>query len=158
MERKIYTQRTNNERAMEALADGYRTKIGHDFWLADGLQKDAIQNSWDARVDKKHGKDWECSFSLVEIKGGRTVCISDQGTSGLNGTKFFSDEELDKILLSNADKREDLANFLNSNWSNKSGDEGGNRGRGKTLVPNQPRLFCHQGCRCCIGTAIRSRS
>ncbi|HUC02216.1 MAG TPA: hypothetical protein VMA75_04985 [Candidatus Paceibacterota bacterium] len=131
MSAKIYKQRTNDAKAIMALADDYRGKIQHDLWLADGLQKDAIQNSWDARLEKKHPVDWECGISLLEDSA--LVCISDAGTSGLTGTKFNSDDELDKILLNKGDKREDLANFLNSNWSDKSGEEGGNRGRGKTL-------------------------
>ena len=112
MERKIYTQWTNNERAIpEARADGYRTKIGHDLWLADGLQKEReIPIAGSARTDKKHGKNWECGFSLMDIKEGEVICISDQGKRAvLNGTKFSSDSELDKILLSSGDKREDLS-------------------------------------------------
>jgi len=50
----------------------------------------------------------------------------------LNGTKFITEEELASILIRN-EKGEDLAYFLNSNWSAKSAEEGGRRGRGKTL-------------------------
>ena len=50
-----FRQLRNDLRDIEAIADGYKTKIGHDLWLSDGLQKDAVQNSWDARIDKKHG-------------------------------------------------------------------------------------------------------
>lgn len=132
MEHKIYTQIRNDARDIEAVADCYKTTIGHELWLADGLQKDAIQNSWDARLDKKHGKGWECGFSLLNIKGKNILCISDQGTTGLNGTKFYSKEELVNILNGNQ-PGEDLAYFLNSNWSAKSSEEGGNRGRGKTM-------------------------
>ena len=136
MERKIFVQKVNQEKDIEAVADGYKTKISHELWLADGLQKDAIQNCWDARIDKKHGKDWECGFSLMKIDNKDVLCISDKGTAGLNGTKFYTDEDLIKILekISSENQRgEDLACFLNSNWSAKSNEEGGNRGRGKTL-------------------------
>jgi hypothetical protein len=66
MERTIFTQRVNQEKDIEAVADGYKTKINSEFWLADGLQKDAVQNSWDARIDKKHGKGWECGFFYIK--------------------------------------------------------------------------------------------
>lgn len=136
MERTIFTQRVNQEKDIEAVADGYKTKINHEFWLADGLQKDAVQNCWDARSDKKHGKNWECGFSLMKIYNKDVLCISDKGTTGLNGTKFSTPRELTEILekiAGGGQRGEDLACFLNSNWSAKSSEEGGNRGRGKTL-------------------------
>lgn len=136
MERTIFTQIVNREKAIQAVADGYKTKINHEMWLADGLQKDAVQNCWDARSDKKHGKNWECGFSLMKLESKNVLCISDQGTTGLNGTKFYTHDELTKILekVSNENQAgEDLACFLNSDWSGKSSEEGGNRGRGKTL-------------------------
>lgn len=128
----IFKQIKNDARDIEAIADEYKTKIKHELWLAEGLQKDAIQNSWDARIDKKHGKDWECGFSLINIRGEVFLCISDSGTTGLNGTKFSTESELVEILNEN-ERGEDLAYFLNSNWSAKTSEEGGNRGRGKTL-------------------------
>jgi hypothetical protein len=136
METIIFTQKVNQEKDIEAVADGYKTKIDHDLWLADGLQKDAIQNSWDARLDKKHGKAWECGFSLISINGVEVLCISDEGTTGLTGTKFHTDSDLINILQTisaGGNQGEDLACFLNSNWSGKSETEGGNRGRGKML-------------------------
>jgi len=139
----IFRQIRNDANDIKAIADGYRTKIGHPLWLADGLQKDAIQNSWDARVDKKHGKGWECGFSLLDIGGEEILCIEDWGTTGLNGAKFYTEEELSKILNKNK-SGEDLAYFLNSNWSAKSSEEGGNRGRGKTLfliASKEKRIF-----------------
>ena len=132
MEHKIFRQIRNDAKDIEAVADGYKTKIGHELWLAEGLQKDAIQNSWDARADKKHGKNWECGLSLLKINNKNVLCISDRGTTGLNGTKFNDEEDLVRILNENL-PGEDLAYFLNSNWSAKSSEEGGNRGRGKTM-------------------------
>ena len=133
---EIFTQIVNREKGIKAIADGYKTRINHELWLADGLQKDAVQNCWDARSDKKHGKNWECGFLLMKIGNKNFLCISDKGTTGLNGTKFYTHDELTKILekVSNENLAgEDLACFLNSDWSGKSGEEGGNRGRGKTL-------------------------
>jgi len=129
---KIFRQRQNDARNIEAIADEYKTKIKHDLWLVDGLQKDAIQNSWDARMDKKHATGWECGFSLMRIGNQEILCISDSGTTGLNGTEFSTEDEMTEILNRN-DEGEDLAYFLNSNWSAKKSEEGGSRGRGKTL-------------------------
>ena len=50
---------------IEAIVDGYRGHRG----ISHGVQKDAIQNSWDARKDKKHGKDWSVIFELIKVKG-----------------------------------------------------------------------------------------
>lgn len=132
MDPTIFRQRKNDARDIEAIADGYKTKIGHDLWLAEGLQKDAIQNSWDARLDKKHANEWECGFSLIDLRESELLCISDTGTTGLNGTKFSTEQELGEILNEN-EYGQELAYFLNSNWSAKTSEEGGNRGRGKTL-------------------------
>lgn len=128
----IYRQIRNDAKNIQAIADNYKTVIDHEQWLVNGLQKDAIQNSWDARIDKKHGAGWECGFKLLEIDGIKTLCIKDSGTTGLNGTKFQSELQLGEILNTN-NQGEDLAYFLNSDWSAKSNEEGGNRGRGKTL-------------------------
>lgn len=129
---KIFRQRKNDAKDIESIADDYKTKIGHELWLVDGLQKDVIQNSWDARIDKKHGEGWECGFSLINFGSKKILCISDIGTTGLNGTKFPTEDELGEILNRN-EGGENLAYFLNSNWSAKTSEEGGNRGRGKTL-------------------------
>jgi hypothetical protein len=75
-------------------------------------------------------------FFILNINNNDILCISDRGTTGLNGTKFTTHEELTEILekiVSGNQQGEDLACFLNSNWSAKSSEEGGNRGRGKTL-------------------------
>lgn len=128
----VFTQKRNDEKDIEAIADGYKTKIGEGLWLTHGLQKDAIQNSWDARIDKKHGRGWECGLRIIGINGKKIICISDTGTTGLNGTKFSTEAELSEILNRN-ETGEDLAYFLSSNWSAKRSEEGGNRGRGKTL-------------------------
>ena len=138
-----YRQIRNDLKDIEALADGYKTKIDHPLWLVDGLQKDAIQNSWDARINKKRGDNWEINFSIEALINGNVLCIHDKGTTGLNGTKFTSEEQLFEILNKNA-KGEDLAYFLNSNYSAKTTDEGGRRGRGKTLflkASNDNKIF-----------------
>ena len=137
-----FTQNTNQETYIQSVVDNYEGKINDSSWLAVGLQKDAIQNCWDARVSTKKGKNWECGFSLMKIQGEEMLCIVDRGTRGLNGTIFETEAELADILrrVSEGDKGEDLACFLNSNWSAKSEEDGGSRGRGKTLFLWTSRL------------------
>lgn len=132
MDAKTFTQVRNEEKAIHTVLDGYKTRIDHDFWLADALQKDAIQNAWDARKDIRRGKEWRCFFSLKTLNNKKILCILDEGTKGLIGTRFKNRRELVEILLSNREN-EDLAYFLNSNWSAKRGRAGGTRGRGKTI-------------------------
>ena len=131
-ETRIFRQVRNDEKDIEAICDNYKSKIGHERWIAEAIQKDAIQNSWDAREHKKTGKGWECGFDIKSIVNRKYLCILDKGTHGLNGTTFSDEKELSTILTSGK-REEDLAYFLNSNWSAKSSEEGGNRGRGKTL-------------------------
>lgn len=128
----IFRQKTNKENDIKATLDGYAKVIDHQFWLAEALQKDSIQNSWDARINKNNAEGWECKFLVQRIGKDIFLTITDKGTNGLTGTKFESQEELDEILLSN-DPSENLAYFCNSNWSAKSEEEGGTRGRGKVI-------------------------
>lgn len=68
-----------------------RTTIPH------GVQKDAIQNSWDARRNRRRGTGWGVRFELIEDRNGqRFLAITDRGTSGLTGRLLQAHEyELD---------------------------------------------------------------
>jgi hypothetical protein len=68
----------NLERTDENIADQYPN-------LYEGLQKDAGQNSWDARVTKK-GKDWKLAFSYVTELNSLT--IEDFGTLGMDTKRW----------------------------------------------------------------------
>ena len=76
---------------IKSIVDGYRayTTISH------AVQKDAIQNAWSARTNKK-GKEWSQVFELIEEKGKKFLLIKDSGTTGLTGRVLSKDEyELD---------------------------------------------------------------
>jgi len=75
-----------------AIADAYLQHRG----LVHGVQKDAIQNSWDAREDKK-GRNWSMTFELIESKAHGFFVFSDRGTKGLTG-KVLKPEEMDQDL------------------------------------------------------------
>ena len=68
----------NLERTDENIADQYPD-------IFDGLQKDAIQNSWDARLTKK-GKDWKIVFKYEPNYN--ALIIEDFGTTGMNQQRW----------------------------------------------------------------------
>ena len=76
------------------IVDGY----GEHRGVAHGVQKDGIQNGWDARVNKRLGKGWSFVFELVKGKSGRTfLTMTDKGTTGLTG-RVLQPEELQEDL------------------------------------------------------------
>jgi hypothetical protein len=51
----------------------------------EAFQKECIQNSWDARLDRKKGEGWEIKiYSLGDANGKVHVIIEDFGTKGMN--------------------------------------------------------------------------
>ncbi|MEW6034685.1 MAG: hypothetical protein AB1603_07520, partial [Chloroflexota bacterium] len=68
----------NLGRTDENIADQYPN-------LCEGLQKDAGQNSWDARATKK-GKDWGLVFRYIPELNSLT--IEDFGTLGMNAKRW----------------------------------------------------------------------
>jgi len=57
------------------------------------FQKEAIQNAWDARLDKKKGEGWRLEIYLHKDNNGKThLVIEDFGTTGMN------DRRLDAFL------------------------------------------------------------
>ena len=68
----------NLERTDENIADQYPD-------IFDGLQKDAIQNAWDAKLTKK-GRDWKLIFKYEPVHN--TLIIEDFGTTGMNEEKW----------------------------------------------------------------------
>jgi len=79
---------------VKAIIDGYKmyTNISH------AVQKDAIQNGWSARKNKK-GVGWEFIFELVETPKIKFLLMTDKGTVGLTG-KILTPEEYEKDLPS----------------------------------------------------------
>jgi len=75
------------------IVDEYRQHSG----LAHGVQKDAIQNSWDAKTDKKKGTGWSTVFELIKGKDADFFVFSDTATTGLTG-RVLKAEEMDHDL------------------------------------------------------------
>jgi hypothetical protein len=72
---------------VRAVVDGYRayTTIPH------AVQKDAIQNGWSARKNRK-GKGWGFTFELLETPEMRFLLMTDTGTIGLTGRVLTPEE------------------------------------------------------------------
>ena len=64
----------NLGRTDENIADQYPN-------IFEGLQKDAAQNAWDARITKK-GKNWKLIFKYIHNR--KTLIIEDFGTTGMD--------------------------------------------------------------------------
>src|SRR3972149_15558 len=94
-----FTQPQNRENEIDAVLRGYRSMIGHEGWLAEAVQKDGIQNSWDARKDKERGNHWSCTLFYRNPTPERFFAgIIDSGKVGLTGDIPKSEAELIEIL------------------------------------------------------------
>ena len=111
---------------LAAIVDGYRNYRG----VPHGVQKDAVQNSWDARVDKKRGKGWVVTFELIKSKKEKNfLIITDEGTTGLTG-RILKPEELQQDLS----VEERWGRFENVAFTKAPSEEAlGSRGRGKFI-------------------------
>ncbi|MBN1639107.1 MAG: hypothetical protein JW866_09075 [Ignavibacteriales bacterium] len=83
----------NWQNVVKNIVDEYENKKG----IVHGVQKDAIQNGWDARIDEK-GKGWTYKFQLYREAGGLVyLTMTDSGTHGLTG-RILSPEEMEEDL------------------------------------------------------------
>ena len=76
------------------IVDGYKAE---GRGIAHGVQKDAVQNSWDARNDKKTGQGWKMRFELLVGPGKEIFAFTDEGTCGLTG-RVLTQEEMEEDL------------------------------------------------------------
>ncbi|MBL7075663.1 hypothetical protein ISS37_10555 [candidate division KSB1 bacterium] len=74
----------NLERSDANIAEQYTN-------IYDGLQKDAAQNSWDARTTKK-GNDWRLVFKYIHDRD--ILVIEDFGTTGMDLKKWVAYQSL----------------------------------------------------------------
>ncbi|TRZ93949.1 MAG: hypothetical protein D4R82_04365 [Dehalococcoidia bacterium] len=72
---------------VRAIVDGYRAYAT----VPNAVQKDAIQNAWSAKKNKK-GKGWSFIFELLEAKDRKFLLMTDQGTTGLTGRVLTPEE------------------------------------------------------------------
>jgi hypothetical protein len=110
---------------LKQIIDGYRS------WhsISHGVQKDAVQNAWDARIDRKDAHDWQIEFELIETNDLNLFLFGDQGTTGLTGKVLTPDElELDLPI------EERWGRFENVAFTKEPSEKAlGARGRGKFI-------------------------
>lgn len=96
--------------------------------VREGVQKDAIQNAWDARTNKA-GRNWRIRFQLHTKDNPKWLSFTDSGTYGLTG-RVLKPEELELDLPPN----ERWGRFENLAFT-KGRAEGslGARGQGKFI-------------------------
>ena len=107
---------------VRAIADGYRMHRG----IPHGVQKDAVQNAWDARTNKR-GK-WAVAFVLDRSPDGVVyLSFTDSGAFGLTG-RVLEPDELEMDLR----REERWGRFENVAFTKEPSEEAlGSRGRGK---------------------------
>jgi len=106
------------------ILDGYEQHVS----LSHAVQKDAIQNGWDAKVNKK-GNGWKFTFELIETQGVTFLTMTDEGTFGLTG-RVLQEED----MLTELPNNERWGRFENLAFQKKHvpGETSlGSRGRGK---------------------------
>ena len=97
----VFEERTTNYKQLaHNIADeyGYPHSTPSER-ISHGIQKDAIQNGWDARLTKTKNyikQNWCFDFELVEIKDNQSLfMMTDYGTSGLTGD--LTSQDLKKL-------------------------------------------------------------
>jgi hypothetical protein len=111
---------------LKEVIDGYEqmTSIVH------GVQKDAIQNGWDARTDSE-GEGWSFKFELIEGSQNTFLCMTDSGTYGLTGEVLPDDEYANGLS-----KHQRWAAFEGYGFTKEDFEKNpmlGSRGRGKFI-------------------------
>jgi len=117
----------NWEHQLKNIKDQYRKEKG----VVHGVQKDAVQNGWDARANDFE-KKWGFTIQLHTGQPGTFptfVTMTDEGTYGLTGSVLTREEMEDELPV-----EERWARFQSSFFS-KSEEEGaiGARGQGKFI-------------------------
>ena len=112
---------------IEQIIDGYKDK---EKRISHWVQKDGIQNCWDARKDPENRKkNWTCEIELHENGTNSIVTITDFGTWGLTGKRLEKED-----LMKDQPPEERWCRFENYAFTHKSMKTQhllGSRGRGK---------------------------
>jgi hypothetical protein len=118
----------NFKAVVDHIIDGYKQKEPRaSHWV----QKDGIQNCWDARKDRDNqNKTWKCEIELIEKDGHAIVTITDFGTEGLTGRRLTA-KELEKPNIDKIHRYSRFENYAFANDNVKNQHLLGSRGRGK---------------------------
>ena len=90
---------TNYKQLAQNIADDYGYSHSPlSECISHGIQKDAIQNGWDACETKTKNyiqQNWAFEFELNEIQGSQILMLTDYGTCGLTGN--LTSDDLKKL-------------------------------------------------------------
>jgi hypothetical protein len=128
-----FIQPVNREAQLKTILAGYENVLQKEYWFSEALQKDAIQNSWDAKLNSKKWYSKILFRDNIQIEGG-ILLIEDGGTSGLIGDIPKDKEHLTSILSKeDPEEKQKLSFFLSQDFSVKAESSLGARGRGKMI-------------------------
>jgi len=132
-----FSERTTNYIALaKNIADDY----GYDqsplsAHLAHGIQKDAIQNGWDAKEKDTHkyiSDNWGFDFELLTLDNGtRVLTMTDRGTTGLTGNLTSTDLKAKNMAAEDLPAVERWARWESLGFTKNEGL--GARGQGKMI-------------------------
>ena len=119
---------TNVKAVVDQIIDGYKVvepRASH--WV----QKDGIQNCWDARKEKLNkSKKWKCEIELIKKDGHTIVTITDFGSVGLTGRRLDA-KDLAKPNIDPIHRYSRFENYAFANDNRQTQHLLGSRGRGK---------------------------
>jgi hypothetical protein len=118
----------NVRAVIDQLIAGYKDK---ERRVSHWVQKDGIQNCWDARKDPRNKlMNWKCEIELIEQGNDAFVTITDYGTWGLTGRRYDR-KDLEQKDLPREERWCRFENFAFANENVKNQHLLGSRGRGK---------------------------
>lgn len=102
--------------------------------ISHGIQKDAIQNGWDASLKKTINyiqNNWSFVFELKEVLGNTLLTMTDLGTTGITGNLTAVDLKNKNIAAEDLPKIERWARWESLGYTKAEGL--GARGQGKMI-------------------------
>lgn len=111
--------------------------------LSHGVQKDAIQNGWDAKLKKTHKfveNSWKFELELTNLKNGEQVLVmTDFGTCGLTGNLTSDDLKSAAVSADDLPEKERWARWESFGYTKEKGL--GARGQGKMIFMLASKIY-----------------
>jgi len=123
---------STRERRTDWIGSAKNVLRSYSYGLVHGLQKDAIQNGWDASPNKNKSyisASWSMTFEILKVETKKYLIIQDRGTTGLTGYKTANDYHDDEV----PPEEERWAKWESFASGKTSEDSLGERGQGKSL-------------------------
>lgn len=137
---KIFKNKNTRNRAVDFIQLAKNTVDSYPMDIPHGVQKDAIQNGWDASLKKTRNyiqKNWKFVFKLVKLPDSKLgLSMIDSGTTGLTGN--LTSEDI-SIFESGLPENERWARWESLAFTKESPDSLGARGQGKMIFISASR-------------------